>query len=213
MQKRRTALSVLVGVVALLIAAYLSPYVEGEASRTTDPGFQSASDTLTAALLAQGVPAAETEAPVMETAPAPAPVAAPAPARKAKRSSKSKPSRASKSSGAPAGYVYWKTIRAMVTAYEPGPRSCGSSADGKTSIGQNAWVMDGVATDPKAIPYGTYVIVPGIGGREVDDTGGAMRDSWRSHGRYHIDVRMPYVSHAQRWGVRYLDVKLYKKAK
>ncbi len=71
--------------------------------------------------------------------------------------------------------------------------------------------MDGVAADPRAIPYGTYCVVPGVGGKTVDDTGGAMRQSWRSNGRYHIDVRVPYYGQAKRWGVKYLDVKLYKK--
>lgn len=199
MQKGKAALSVLAGIVALGIVAYRSPSVEGESARATVPTqimiAQAPPDTPQPAVSAQGatvigVPAADS----------------PSQTKRVTRKSKS-------SSAAPPGYRYWKTVRAKVTAYEPSARCCGQYANGRTSIGQNAWVMDGVAADPRAIPYGTYCVVPGVGGRTVDDTGGAMRQSWRSNGRYHIDVRVPYYGQAKRWGVKYLDVKLYKKIK
>ncbi len=110
----------------------------------------------------------------------------------------------------PDGYVYWKTIKARVTAYEPSRRSCGRFADGKTSTGGNAWKMDGCAAYPGAVPYGALVHIPGVGFRKVDDTGPAMRRSW-ARGRYHIDVRMKYYYQARRWGSRNMDVKLYRK--
>lgn len=113
----------------------------------------------------------------------------------------------------PPGYVYWKTIQARVTAYEPSSRSCGKSADGVTSLGDNAWRMDGCAVDPRAIPYRTMLEVPGLGLREADDTGAAMRRSWDRHRRFHIDIRFPYVNQARQWGVQTLDVKLYRKEK
>lgn len=116
-------------------------------------------------------------------------------------------------SQAPPGYVYWKTIQARVTAYEPSSRSCGKSADGITSLGDNAWRMDGCAVDPRAIPYRTMIEIPGIGVREADDTGAAMRRSWDRHRRFHIDIRFPYVNQARQWGVQTLDVKLYRKEK
>ncbi|MBI3096798.1 MAG: 3D domain-containing protein [Planctomycetes bacterium] len=115
------------------------------------------------------------------------------------------------SSQIPPGYVYWKTIQARVTAYEPSSRSCGKSADGMTSLGDNAWRMDGCAVDPRAIPYRTLIEVPGLGVREADDTGGAMRRSWDRHRRFHIDVRFPYVAQAREWGVQTLYVNLYRK--
>ena len=111
------------------------------------------------------------------------------------------------------GYVYWKTIQARVTAYEPSSRSCGKSADGITSLGDNAWRMDGCAVDPRAIPYRTMIEVPGLGMREADDTGAAMRRSWDRHRRFHIDIRFPYVNQARQWGVQTLDVRLYRKEK
>ena len=110
----------------------------------------------------------------------------------------------------PDGYVYWKTIKAKVTAYEPSKRCCGRFADGKTSTGGNAWRIDGCAAYPGAVPYGTLVQIPGVGFRKVDDTGPAMRRSW-ARGRYHIDVRMKYYYQARRWGCRTMDVKLYRK--
>jgi len=105
---------------------------------------------------------------------------------------------------------YWKTVTAKVTAYTPGKESCGKYANGKTSIGRNAWRMIGVATAPKAIPYGTVIDIPGVGKRIVDDTGGAMRQNAR-RGIYHIDLRMQYVYQCKKWGVRWMKVKLYRK--
>ena len=110
----------------------------------------------------------------------------------------------------PNGYVYWKTINARVTAYEPSKRCCGRFADGKTATGGNAWKIDGCAAYPQAVPYGTLVHIPGVGFREVDDTGPAMRRSW-AKGRYHIDIRMKYFYQARRWGRQNMDVKLYRK--
>ena len=109
----------------------------------------------------------------------------------------------------PPGHVYWKTVEAKVTAYEPSDRCCGDSADGKTSIGDNAWIMDGVAVAPEAIPYRTRLWLPGAGWKEADDTGSAMRKSWRK-GKIHLDLRMPYFGQARRWGVRHLTVHLYR---
>ncbi len=110
----------------------------------------------------------------------------------------------------PDGYVYWKTVKARVTAYEPSKRCCGRFADGRTSTGRNAWKMDGCAAYPGAVPYGSLVHIPGVGFRKVDDTGPAMKRSW-AKGRYHIDVRMKYYYQARRWGSKTMDVKLYRK--
>ncbi len=133
--------------------------------------------------------------------PVPTPVPAPPP-----------PSPKPKASGlpdAPPGYVYWKSVGAKVTAYDPTERCCGDSADGRTSLGDDAWVMDGVATAPEAIPYRTRLWVPGVGWREVDDTGSAMRRAWKK-GQYLVDLRVPYYGQARRWGVRRLTLHLYR---
>ncbi len=112
----------------------------------------------------------------------------------------------------PPGYVYWKDIIAKVTAYEPSELSCPGTADGKTSLGDNAWHLDGVAADPVAIPYRTVVWIPEVGLREVDDTGSAMRRAWKEAGVYHLDLRMTYPHEARRWGVKLLPVRLYRLA-
>jgi 3D (Asp-Asp-Asp) domain-containing protein len=110
----------------------------------------------------------------------------------------------------PEGYVFWKKVRAKVTAYEPSYISCGKFADGKTSIMHNAWRMKGCAVWPEAIPYGTLIWIPGIGFKEADDTGSAMRRSWRK-GIYHVDLRMNHPYQARKWGVKWLDVYLFRK--
>ena len=83
------------------------------------------------------------------------------------------------------------------------------SGGGKTSIGDDARIYDGVAADPKLLPYRTRLEIPGIGIKEVDDTGGGMRKSARE-GVTHIDVRMPSHSAARQWGARWLEVKILK---
>lgn len=98
---------------------------------------------------------------------------------------------------------------ATVTAYCPCQRCCGELARGITSIGKTAWSR-GLAADPRCLSYGTRVYVPGYGVSAIDDTGGAMRQSWRRRGRMHIDVRMTYHWEARQWGRRFLVVRVYE---
>lgn len=98
---------------------------------------------------------------------------------------------------------------ALVTAYCPCTKCCGSSSQGITSIGKNAWTP-GLAADPECLDYGAKVFVPGYGLSVVDDTGGAMRRHWRRNGLLHIDVRMTYHYEARQWGKQYLRVKIYE---
>lgn len=97
---------------------------------------------------------------------------------------------------------------ALVTAYCPCARCCGSQSSGVTSTGKSAWTP-GLAAEPDYLNYGTKVLVPGYGLAVVDDTGGAMRRHWRQNGLLHIDVRMTYHNEARRWGKQYLRVKIY----
>lgn len=99
------------------------------------------------------------------------------------------------------------TATALVTGYCPCRRCCGRFANGRTSTGTSAW-KPGVAADPDILPYGTVVEVPGYGTHMVDDTGIAMRRSWRRRGRLHIDLRFTYHYQARNWGVRYLRVRI-----
>ncbi|HJO89820.1 MAG: hypothetical protein QGH85_01195 [Candidatus Pacebacteria bacterium] len=103
-----------------------------------------------------------------------------------------------------------ETLNMLVTAYCPCEKCCGESSDGRTSKNDDAYICDGVAADPKAIPYRTKLKIPGAGIKEVDDTGGAMRQSWRKKGIYHIDLRFSNHQDALNWGRQQLDVEILK---
>ena len=100
-----------------------------------------------------------------------------------------------------------RIITMKVTAYCPCSKCCGPNAKGITSTGKNAVKTSGVAADPKLLPYGTKLNIPGIGIRVVDDTGGAMRQDAKK-GIYHIDVRFPNHQQALKWGVKKLPVEI-----
>lgn len=104
-----------------------------------------------------------------------------------------------------------QVVKMKVTAYCLCGECCGKWSGGnKTSVGDKATIYDGVAADPKMLPYRTKLNIPGIGIKEVDDTGGGMRQSAKQ-GIYHIDVRMSSHSEARKWGVRWLEVEVLGK--
>lgn len=112
----------------------------------------------------------------------------------------------------PAAPASGKTVRMKVTAYCICAVCCeGWSKFARTATGDDARIYDGVAADPKRLPYRTRLEIPEIGIKEVDDTGGGMRKSARE-GVTHIDVRMPSHSQARQWGVRWLNVKVLGKS-
>ncbi len=105
----------------------------------------------------------------------------------------------------PAGTM-WMTV----TAYSPDARSCGQFADGRTatlhSVNTNAHRL--VAADPRVLPYGSMVSVPGYDeGRIVPvlDCGGKIKGS-------RLDVLYPTHEQARRWGVRRLRVTIWEYA-
>lgn len=108
-------------------------------------------------------------------------------------------------------YKLKKKVMAKVTGYEPSQRSCGKFADGKTSIMENAYELTGVAADPAILPYGTVVYIPSIGYRTVDDTGSAMKKSWRQKKQLHLDVRFLTIKEAMEWGLKYMEVEIYER--
>lgn len=104
-----------------------------------------------------------------------------------------------------------RTITAKLTGYCPCEKCCGSWADGVTSTGRSA-KLPGAAVDPKMIPYRSMLVIPGVGKRLADDTGGAMRQAGR-RGEYHIDVRFRTHKEALRFGVRHnVEVQVYEPA-
>ncbi|MDA0837446.1 MAG: hypothetical protein O3B01_08575 [Planctomycetota bacterium] len=102
------------------------------------------------------------------------------------------------------------TRETLVTAYCPCKICCGGEANGITSTGRNAFRFTGVAADPTAIPYGNFVRIPGVGFRKVDDTGGAMRQSWRKNRVYHLDLRFRSHEVARKWGRKWMKVDVYE---
>ncbi|MFM7050512.1 MAG: 3D domain-containing protein [Planctomycetota bacterium] len=101
-----------------------------------------------------------------------------------------------------------RTIRMKVTAYSPDERSCGASADGITASGHSVLTNGGflVAADPKLLPLGSLVSVPGYDGGAVVpvlDVGGAIKGE-------RLDVLFPTHEEARRWGVQHLDVTVWE---
>tara|TARA_Y100000310_G_C20233243_1_gene601240 strand:- start:209 stop:580 length:372 start_codon:yes stop_codon:yes gene_type:complete len=105
--------------------------------------------------------------------------------------------------------VQIRVVEAVVTGYCPGICCCGKYADGKTSTGKDARLA-GVAVAPNAISYGLWVHIPGAGFLEADDTGGAMRRSWKK-GIYHIDLRFSKHQDALNWGRKKLKITILRK--
>jgi len=99
-----------------------------------------------------------------------------------------------------------RTIRARITAYSPMDNKSGICADSNpTSTATGAYPKIGiVAVDPKKIPYGTKLIIPGYGPAIAEDTGGLIR----SYDGVAIDAVMNTYNEAMSWGVRYLDIKI-----
>jgi 3D (Asp-Asp-Asp) domain-containing protein len=103
-----------------------------------------------------------------------------------------------------------RTMRMKVTAYSPDYRSCGASADGITASGFSVLTNGGfmVAADPRVLPLGSLVSVPGYDGGAVVpvlDTGGAIKGS-------RLDVLFPTHEVAMQWGVRDIEVGIWEYA-
>lgn len=67
-----------------------------------------------------------------------------------------------------------RTMVMHATAYDPGPRSCGKSADGRTCMGLKAG-YGVVAVDPRTIPLGTRLYIEGYGFAIAGDRGRAIK--------------------------------------
>ena len=77
---------------------------------------------------------------------------------------------------------------------------CASCGGSRTATGKSARTA-GLAVDPRVIPLGSRVYVPGYGVLVADDTGGAIR------GR-RIDIRLASRGACSRRGVKRLTVKV-----
>lgn len=90
-------------------------------------------------------------------------------------------------------------IRAIVTAYAPYDNKSGMCNDGTpdTTATNTKPKRGTIAADPKRIPYGTKLYIPGYGYGIVEDTGGALR---KDKDNIRIDVYMDTYEEAIKWG-------------
>lgn len=95
-----------------------------------------------------------------------------------------------------------RTLRMLATAYDPGPRSCGRYADGRTANGMKAQ-KGVVAVDPRVIPLGTKLYVEGYGYCIAADTGGAIKGN-------KIDLCYNTYGEAIHFGRKYVTVHVLK---
>jgi 3D (Asp-Asp-Asp) domain-containing protein len=103
-----------------------------------------------------------------------------------------------------------RTMSMRVTAYSPDERSCGIHADGITASGYSVETNGGalVAADPRVLPLGSLVSVPGYDDGAVVpvlDVGGAIKGA-------RLDVLFPTHERAVQWGVRELEVTVWEYA-
>lgn len=100
-----------------------------------------------------------------------------------------------------------RLIRMRVTAYCPCLKCCGRDSTGLTASGNRVGANGSrfVAADTRLLPFRTKVSIPGYSGGSpvpVLDTGSAIK------GR-RLDVFFPSHSQAQRWGSRWLSVRVH----
>ena len=79
------------------------------------------------------------------------------------------------------------------------PRSVGVEGGRWTKTERDGRASHGVAVDPRIIPLGTRVWIPGYGYALADDIGSAIKG-------HRIDLRMQEPSRMHIWGVRIVPV-------
>ena len=90
--------------------------------------------------------------------------------------------------------------RMLASAYDPGPRSCGKNATGRTACGMKAG-YGVVAVDPRVIKLGTRLYIEGYGCAVAGDTGGAIKGN-------RIDLGYNTYKEAIRFGRRTVTVHI-----
>jgi 3D (Asp-Asp-Asp) domain-containing protein len=100
-----------------------------------------------------------------------------------------------------------RTVLFTVTGYSPDERSCGPYADGQTATLHSVFTngMQLVAADPKVLPYGSMLTVPGYADDSIVpvlDCGGAIKGQ-------RLDLLFPTHEIARQWGVRKVPVTIW----
>ncbi len=95
-----------------------------------------------------------------------------------------------------------RVLTMQATAYDPGPRSCGKYATGRTACGLRAG-YGVVAVDPKVIPLGTHLYVEGYGHAVAGDRGRAIKGD-------RIDLGFPTYREAMRFGRKTVTVHVLR---
>lgn len=100
-----------------------------------------------------------------------------------------------------------RTIWMKVTGYSPDHRSCGKFADGKTATLHSVYTnaMQLVAADPRVLPEGALISVPGYAGADIVpvlDVGGAIKGN-------RLDLLFATHEEARQWGVREIAVTVW----
>jgi 3D (Asp-Asp-Asp) domain-containing protein len=104
-------------------------------------------------------------------------------------------------------YKYVKTMKMRVTGYAPDVRCTWPYPGTTTASGLSVKTNKGrlVAADTRVIPMHSLVAIPGYHGTTpvpVLDRGGARKGN-------RLDLLFPTFEQAQKWGVKYLDIKIY----
>ena len=102
--------------------------------------------------------------------------------------------------GSRGAYAGAKTLTVLATAYDPGPGSCGKYADGHTCNGKRAGYGI-IAVDPKMVPLGAKLFVPGYGYGIAADVGGAIKG-------YHVDLGFNSAAGARKWGKKRVTLRI-----
>jgi 3D (Asp-Asp-Asp) domain-containing protein len=101
----------------------------------------------------------------------------------------------------PSRASYRRRLSVRATAYQPidtpmeGGRWTKTERDGRS--------VHGVAVDPRIIPLGTRLWIPGYGHAIADDIGSAIKG-------HRIDLRMQQSANMLRWGVRTVQIYVLK---
>jgi 3D (Asp-Asp-Asp) domain-containing protein len=102
--------------------------------------------------------------------------------------------------GSRGAYAGHRSLSVVASAYDPGPGSCPGTSDGRTCNGKRAGYGI-IAVDPKVIPLGSKLYVPGYGYGIAADVGSAIKGN-------RVDLGYNSRSGALKWGKQRVRVTI-----